>query len=194
MAALLVAPQALLSLTDRLREESAGFGFFDPASGGDPAAIVHDQLALRASAAALSLLLGWALVQAIVLLATRRSIGKNVMRAAVTARQPLTRGRALLRELPRMAVLAAIPLAHAVLTRAYPPQSAAAGTAFAPASLQPPVTDYLGLQLLTLAAVVLAAIVLASAEALIVLRSTSARSLGDLVAGTRVEPAAPVPK
>jgi hypothetical protein len=38
------------------------------------------------------------------------------------------------------------------------------------------------------------ALVLASAETLMVLRSTSARTLGDLVAGTRVEPAAPVPK
>jgi len=193
-AALLVVPFGLLYSQLRL-EEAQAIGMFDPSDTGGY--IVEMQLSRaldRWRMVAVLLAVVWLAVEIVIIAVARRSVGKAALALRPVSLSDggrpsagVSPARALLRELPRLALLALVPVVHALLV--LPRARAAPGwEAYAPGPLAPPeagASIWVTLMALNLPAALTIGIALC--EVALVLGDASARTLVDRIARTRVE-------
>jgi hypothetical protein len=143
-------------------ERIGGLAMFDPSRGGDP--ILETAVCSATGGRWMWIVFAWLSVEAIALAGWGTTVGKRV--AGIRLGGPSgdrPRVRAVVRELPRLALIAAIPAVPALLARAST------------------------LALLTwIDACSVVALGAALAHAWRILRDPKSRTLGDLVAGTQV--------
>jgi hypothetical protein len=182
VAVLLVTMPVLLLSLALVGESKAGTGFFDPTVGGDPLLKLlptHPEVALAFA--------GWLFLEVVALVIGRRSIGKWLLglHLATFDERPPSPARALGREALRGGLAGALVLIGVLGPRFLRVDP---GSFYAPASL----TAGQGPHPTAVAACIIALLAMLAAHALadliLVVASTSRRSLADRLARTRVAP------